>query len=69
MSEKDIVWSDSIFVMESKYRTRILEEYRELALPSIEVLDIEDEYEFMDEELVELLTKKINDTLEFVYGI
>jgi protein-tyrosine phosphatase len=40
-----------------------------LDLPEIEVLDIEDEYEYMDEDLVEILTDRINDTLEYLLGI
>jgi Predicted protein tyrosine phosphatase len=34
---------------------------------NIEVLNIPDEYEFMNDELVELLTDRINSTLEIVY--
>jgi len=37
--------------------------------PNIEVLNIPDEYEFMNDELVELLTDRINDTLKIVYKI
>jgi protein-tyrosine phosphatase len=43
--------------------------YRHLRLPEIEVLNIEDEFEFMDEELVQLLTDRINDTLKTVYKL
>lgn len=42
--------------MEKSHRSRILGEYRELSLPRIEVLDIPDEYEYMDAELIELIS-------------
>lgn len=69
ISEKDLDWADFVFVMETEYRARIWKQYRHLELPSIEILDIPDEYEFMDKELVELLTDRINDTLRTVYDI
>lgn len=60
-------WADLIFVMETAQRAKIWEIYRHVALPSIEVLNIPDDYEFMDEELIEILTDKINDTLNEIY--
>jgi len=55
--------------METGYRARIWEQYRHMELTPIEILDIPDEYEFMDEELVKLLTDRINDTLRIAYKI
>ncbi len=69
ITEKDINWADLVFVMEREHKVRILEIYRYLDLPQIEVLEIEDEYEFMDEELVDMLESRINDTLKIVYKI
>lgn len=69
ISEKDLDWADLIFVMETGYRARIWGQFRQMELPPIEVLDIPDDYEFMDEELVELLTDRINDTLRIVYKL
>jgi predicted protein tyrosine phosphatase len=40
-----------------------------LELPKIEILNIADDYEFMNEELVEMLTDRINDTLKIVYKL
>ncbi len=62
-------WADLVFVMETGYRARIWVQYRHMELPLIEILDIPDDYEFMDVELVELLTDRINDTLRIVYKI
>jgi predicted protein tyrosine phosphatase len=67
ISEKDLNWADLIFVMETGQRAQIWGLYRHLELPPIEILDIPDDYEFMDKELIELLTCRINDTLKIVY--
>jgi len=69
ISEKDLNWADLIFVMETGYRGRVWGQFRHMELPPIEVLDIPDDYEFMDNELVELLTDRINDTLRIVYKL
>ena len=69
ISEKDFNWADIVFVMEAGQRARILGVYRHLDLPTIEVLDIEDEYEFMDDDLVQMLSDKINGTLKTVYNL
>lgn len=55
LSEQDLTWADQVYVMESDQRSKIKDLYRHLELPSIEVLHIEDEYAFMDEELVLML--------------
>jgi len=67
ISEQDLNWADLVFVMETGHRARISGTYRHLRLPKIEVLNIEDEFEFMDVELIQLLTDRINDTLKIVY--
>ena len=63
------MWADLIFVMETGHRGRICGTYRHLQLPKIEILHIADEFEFMDDELVQLLTDRINDTLKTVYKL
>jgi predicted protein tyrosine phosphatase len=69
ISENDLNWADLVFVMESEQRSKILELYRHLELPKIEILNISDDYEFMDEELIEMLTDRINNTLSNSYQI
>ncbi len=69
ISEKDLNWADLIFVMETGYRARIWGQYRHMELPPIEILDIPEDYEFMDDEVKELLTDRINNTLKIVYKI
>lgn len=69
IKERDIEWSDLIFVMEDGQGNRISGTFRHLEIPEIEVLQIADEYEYLDEELIEMLTGRINSTLEVVYKI
>jgi protein-tyrosine phosphatase len=69
ISEKDLNWADLIFVMETGQRAKIWGLYRHMELPQIEILDIPDDYEFMDKELIELLTNRINDTLKIIYKL
>lgn len=53
VSIKDISWADIVFVMESKHKNRLQAEFsRALSYKPIHVLDIPDEYKYMDTELV-----------------
>lgn len=55
----DIRWADLILVMEEKHKSRLLAAFRHAAAyKHIHVLDIPDDYQFMDPELVELLREK-----------
>jgi predicted protein tyrosine phosphatase len=69
ISEKDLYWTDLVFVMETGYRARIWGQFRHMDLPPIEIFDIPDDYELMDNNLIKLLTDGINDTLRIVYKI
>ena len=52
----DIRWADVVFVMEHKHKTRLKAEFaRLLDYKPIHVLDIPDEYNYMDPELIEEL--------------
>jgi len=69
ISENDLNWADLVFVMEHEQRSKIRELYRHLDLPKIDVLNISDDYEFMNLELVEMLTERIDGKLMIEYGI
>jgi len=69
ISENDLNWADLVFVMETDQRAKIRELYRHIELPNIEVLNISDDYEFMNDELVEMLSDKINGVLNIIYKI
>ena len=56
VSADDLAWADVVLVMEDKHKSRLLAEYRALLLHKpLHVLDIPDDYKYMDPELVELL--------------
>ena len=56
LSVEDIRWSDIILVMEEKRKSRIIAQFRnEVRFKALHVLDIPDEYKYMDPELVEIL--------------
>ena len=69
ISENDLIWANLVFVMEKEQRSKIWELYKHLELPHIEILNIQDDYEFMNDELVDLLTERINETLKTLYEI
>ena len=63
--EEDLEWAEVIFVMESKHRSRLVEQYRHvLEAKHVHVLDIPDDYRFMDPELMEM----IRDRVEWYFG-
>src|SRR4051812_646436 len=69
ISESDVNWADQILVMEADQKTKIRKVYQHLELPPIEILDIADDYEFMDEELIDTLKVKIDSLLAINYDL
>ncbi len=65
ISAKFIKWADLILVMEYEHSKRLTKLYRHLDIPDVEVLGIEDLYDYMDEELISILTEKTNDILNY----
>jgi len=56
VNESDIAWADVVMVMEPKHKSRLLADFSEaLRYKPLHVLDIPDEYQYMDPELVEML--------------
>lgn len=56
----DIRWADVIFVMERKHEHRLRAEYaRLLEHKQLHVLNIPDDYRFMDPELVDVLESEV----------
>ena len=52
----DIQWADMIYVMEEKHQSRLRADFRDdMKYKTIHVLDIPDDYQFMDPELVDLI--------------
>lgn len=65
VSAKDILWTDTIFVMEEKHKNRLKTEFSKLLkYKDIQVLDIPDEYQYMDEELIDILDNAVSSYLK-----
>lgn len=64
LNQKMINWADIIFAMEENHKKTILENFEfEKNKNSLEVLDIPDDYKYMDSELIEILQMKLSDLL------
>ena len=55
VSEGDLQWADVVFTMEREHKVWLATRFDFLDLPRIEVLDIPDDYEYMDPQLQEML--------------
>ena len=56
--------ADIIFVMEKKHKQRLLDKFpKEIENKSVIILDIEDDYKYMDEELVEMIKLSVDSYL------
>lgn len=65
LNAKNIQWADIIFVMEKKHKQRMIEKFPfETQKKQIVILDIQDEYKFMDAELIEELKTKVAQYLD-----
>ncbi|MBN8422319.1 MAG: protein tyrosine phosphatase [Verrucomicrobia bacterium] len=65
VSEKLLLWADLVIVMEHAHRQRLRELFPEIVRElRIEVLDIPDDYEFMNPELVALIQERVEPLLE-----
>jgi predicted protein tyrosine phosphatase len=65
VSADDIQWANVILVMEEKHKSRLVAEFTGmLENKPIHVLDIPDEYRFMDPELVEMLEQSVSKLLD-----
>lgn len=60
VSEKALRWADVVCVMEHWQKKRLREDFPEVVGDlQIEVLDIPDDYEFMDPALIELIRERV----------
>ena len=65
VSSADIRWANQIFVMEAKHKNRLIAEFtRVIENKPVHVLDIPDNYQYMDKELVLELEKKVGAIVE-----
>jgi predicted protein tyrosine phosphatase len=67
VNAKDIQWADVVFVMEEKHKNRLKSQFtRLLNHKDIQVLDIPDEYQYMDNELVEIMEQTVGSYLGII---
>lgn len=60
VSEADVRWADRIFVMEKKHKNRMTARFsRMLDFKMVHVLDVPDEYRYMQAELIDELEGKL----------
>lgn len=53
--ESDLRWADAVYVMERSHQRQLAELFPSADLPRTEVLDIPDDFEYMDATLQEML--------------
>lgn len=64
VSPDDLRWADIIFVMEQRHKQQLLAEYPgEMRFKELHVLDIPDNYKFMDPELIEEIVASVDPVL------
>ena len=60
LSVGDLRWADVVFVMDREQKSRIREDFSEIELPQIQVLDIPGDLKYMDPDLQQLLRAAID---------
>ena len=66
MNAGHIGWADLIFVMEKRHSSRLQQKYREeIAHKRVVCLHIPDDYEYMDEELIDRLRSGVAAHVDF----
>ena len=69
VSEADLLWADVVFVMEKEHKEWIVERFRGLDLPPIDVLEIPDDFEYMDEQLQEMLRLTLDPEIDHLLSL
>ena len=60
VSGKLLQWAELIFVMEKKHKDRLIEKFPGTWQDKeIVILDIKDDYQYMDDELIDILRKSV----------
>jgi len=64
VSESDLNWADVVFVMDRDQKRWIREQFREVELPEIRILDVPDEFQYMDPRLQAALRAAIDPEID-----
>jgi len=60
LDAEQIEWADLIVAMERQHRSKIQQRFRSAKIKRLVVLDIPDDFSFMDERLVQLLQTRMS---------
>jgi predicted protein tyrosine phosphatase len=60
VSQLDLAWADVVFVMDREQKRWIQEQFRSIQLPDIRILDVPDEFPYMDPRLQAALRAAID---------
>ena len=60
INQRDLAWADIIMVMEKRHKTIIKQQFHPRDYKKIVVLDIADDFQFMDAELIALLQSSVS---------
>ena len=60
VNRKDLQWADLILVMEYEHKDQLRSQFREQFTAAVKVLDIPDDYQYMDPELISLLQTAVD---------
>lgn len=63
VSQNDIDWAGLIVCMEEKHKERLVKKFKGIQVPPLKVIDVPDEYTYMEPELVTVLQMKFDDLL------
>jgi len=64
VSESDLRWADVVFVMEQEHKLWMTTRFEGLELPRIDVLEIPDQFAYLDPQLQEMLRMMLDPELD-----
>ena len=70
VTEKDVIWADLIIFMENWHKSKLTAQFRGTThFPKMEVLNISDDYRYMDDELIDLIQPQVDYLLKQYFNI
>ncbi len=66
VSKSDLTWADVVFVMDREQKHWIQAQFRSVELPEIRILEVPDEFEYMDPRLQAALRAAVDPELEAI---
>ena len=69
VSQSDLAWADVVFVMDREQKRWIQEQFRSVQLPDIRILDVPDEFTYMDPRLQAALRAAIDPEIDALLSL